>query len=295
MEPGRVPEMAVAVLSYRDEPTLPAAVRSILAQGEEIELIVINSGGGDAAARLAAAGSDLEGIPVVEVEERLFAGAARNLAIRRTRAPYIAFLAADCLAEPGWVSARLAAHRRGASAVASAVVNPFRGNVFAWAAQIALYSRRMPRTPVHLAQRYGASYARSLFDRFGGFREDLRAGEDTRFHGTLRRAGIEIVWEPAVRTAHRHPESLAQLLRDQWRRGSRAAAVWVQMAPSSRPSHRFLMMAGVALSMPGILLRSWQGSVPADRAWILASWPLVPVAGIAFLAGALLPGSAEGT
>src|SRR5437879_6998899 len=111
-------ELACVVLSLCNEPGLVAAVRSLLAQDTPAEIVVVNSGGGDPGATLREAGISIE---VTTRHERLNPGAARNLGVAGTRAPYVAFLAADCIAEPGWVSGRLRGHRSGALAVASAV------------------------------------------------------------------------------------------------------------------------------------------------------------------------------
>ncbi|HYH47235.1 MAG TPA: glycosyltransferase family A protein, partial [Thermoanaerobaculia bacterium] len=93
------PDLACVVLALGNPPELAAAVRSLLDQGEPMEVVVVNSAGGGAAATLAAAGL---AVPVIERPERLLPGAARNLGIAATRAPFVAFLAADCWAEPGW-------------------------------------------------------------------------------------------------------------------------------------------------------------------------------------------------
>src|SRR5688572_15177048 len=86
------PDLACVVLALGNPPELAAAVRSLLDQGEPLEVVVVNSAGGGAAATLAAAGL---AVPVVERPERLLPGAARNLGIAATRAPFVAFLAAD--------------------------------------------------------------------------------------------------------------------------------------------------------------------------------------------------------
>ena len=126
---------------------------------------------------LAAAG--LSRVRVFSREERLYPGAARNLGIRVTSAPYVAFLAADCSAGRGWAAGRLAAHRAGAAAVASAVVNAYPDSNAAWAGNLLLHSRLHESTPPARRLRYLLSYDRTLFDRYGYFREDLRASEDT--------------------------------------------------------------------------------------------------------------------
>jgi hypothetical protein len=272
------------VLAVGAPAELPAAVRSLLGQGEPVEVVVVSSGAagsaGGAAALLAAEG--LEGVPVVERPELLLPGAARNLGISSTRAPFLAFLAADCWAEPGWVASRLRAHRAGAAAVASAVTNPFRANLSAWASYVALYPRRMPGAPPADALRYGVSYARELFDRFGRFREDLRGGEDTDFHQRL--AGqVEIAWEPAVRTAHRHPRRLLTLLRDQYRRGARSARAWARL---QGPGPREVALNALR-RLPYDLRLAWRHADAADRPWIAAAGLVLPAAALAYSAGAL--------
>lgn len=285
--PDLPPDLACVVLALGNPPELRAAVRSLLDQGEPVEVVVVNSGGGDARASLARDGADVQ---VVETPGRLLPGAARNLGIAATRAPFVAFLAADCLAEPGWAAARLRAHRAGAQAVASAVTNPFRRDLAAWASYIALFSRRMPGTPAGEALLYGVSYARGLFAACGTFREDLRGGEDTDFHNRLREHTV-IAWEPAVRTAHRHPRRLTELLRDQYRRGARSAAAWRKLqGPQPRE------VALIALRrLPADFKRAWRCSSTAgsagaagasDRLWIAAAGLVLPAAALAYAAGA---------
>ena len=58
-------------------------------------------------------------------------------------------------------------------------------NLFAWAAHLALWSRRIPGASSGLP--YGASYDRRLFEQRGYFREDLRVGEDSEFNRRLRK------------------------------------------------------------------------------------------------------------
>lgn len=281
-------DLACVVLGLGNPPELPAAIRSLLSQGVPVEVVVVNSGGGGAPASLAAAGLEVPGIEVVEIPGRLLPGAARNRGIAATRSPFVAFLAADCLAEPGWAEARLRAHRAGVPAVASAVTNPFRRSLAAWASYVALFSRRMPGVPPADALRYGVSYERTLFDRFGLFREDLRGGEDTEFHQRMAAGGVAIAWEPAVRTAHRHPRRVTALLADQYRRGARMAASWGRLK-GPRPRQ---VAADALRRLPADIERAWRSADPKDRPWIAAASLLLPAAALAYAAGALRPGRA---
>lgn len=211
--------LACVVISVGSPPRLADAVQSLLNQDCPVEILVVNSGGGWPTETLGEAAARVR---IVNVEDQLSAGAARNIGVAQTRAPFVAFLAADCVAEPGWVSARLKRHAGGALAVSSAITNPTPDNFSACASQALVFARH-----------YGVSYARTLFDRFGRFREDLRSGEDTDFNGRLS-GTVPIEWAPEVRTAHQHPTTVVSLARDQYRRGNGRAIANLQTTGRTR-------------------------------------------------------------
>lgn len=213
------PGLAVVVLSLANQPGVVDAVRSLVAQSERAEIVVVNSGGGDPAPGLTAAGL---GVAVVNRTERLLPGAARNAGVDATGAPFVAFLAADCRAEPGWVSGRLRAHRAGAAAVASAMSVETGAHAEALASHVLLYATRMPSAPAGDRALYGISYARELLERLGRFREDLRQGEDTELNARLTRE-VSIHWAPEVKITHASPRGVADLLADEWARGRRSS------------------------------------------------------------------------
>jgi glycosyltransferase involved in cell wall biosynthesis len=273
-------ELACAVLSYRDEPFLVDAVRSVLGQDVPVELVVVNSGGGDPASRLAAAGVD---VPVYSCTERLYPGAARNVGISQTHAPYVAFLAADCLATPGWAAARLHAHHEGAAAVASAPTNAYPASSTAWASLLLQHNRRLAVTRPRQRLLYSISYDRSLFERFGRFREDLRAGEDTEFNARFREHALTMLAPNAV-TAHRYPTELGTMLRDAFRRGSLQARMQGAIAGGGPQRMR------VALGAPRNVLRSLIVSARShgpERGALLRACPLVVIGAVSYAAGAL--------
>lgn len=224
-----VPELAVVVLSVGAQRGVVAAVASVLAQEAPLEVVVVNSGGGDAAGLLARFGAE---VSVIDRQAQLFPGAARNLGVASTRARFVAFLAADCVAAPGWAANRLRRHLSGAEAVSSAVKGVDDDNRFVVATQVLLYARRSPRTPRPLWSHYGLSYSRDLFARFGNFRADLRTGEDTEFHARFGGC-VHMVAARDVVVSHRHPETLREFVTDQFRRGYRSASTWRQLRRSS--------------------------------------------------------------
>lgn len=215
------PEMAVVVMSVGAPKDLTRAIASLRSQKPRPEIVVVNSGGGDVRSRLPAG---CGGVVIVDHPEILWPGAARNRGLAATRAPYVAFLASDCVARPGWVAGRMAHHRAGSDTVASAVVNDAPRNLIAWASHLNTFPERLPYVPEDAALRYGVSYARKVFVAHGLFREDLRIGEDTEFHRRIGRRAI--VWAPEIRTAHRNPRKLRAFLSDQYQRGRRSGRHW---------------------------------------------------------------------
>jgi len=275
------PQLACAVLSYRDEPGLVAAVRSVLGQGEPVELVVVNSGGGDPASRLTAAGIR---VPVVSSQDRLYPGGARNVGIDQTKAPYISFLAADCIAEPGWVAGRLREHRRGAVAVAGTATNADPASRPAWASYLLLHNRLVSADSSQPLALYGLSYDRRLFERYGRFAEDLRAGEDSEFNARFI-PEHPIVKPPDVRTAHRYPTTTRAFLRDAFRRGRLQATMLGRIA--GRPRPRSLLVATRAVLNIPHALRFALSAPPDVRRRLLGAYVLVVPGGLLYAVGAL--------
>jgi len=272
--------LGCAVLSVGAPATLVGAVRSLLEQDPVPEVVVVNSGGGDARQVLRAAGLD---VPVVECSHLLLPGGARNRGIAALSAPYVAFLAEDCRAEPGWVAGRLRAHASGAATVASVMTNAVPGSRAANAAYLLLHHRRMPDTPPQDRLLYSLSYDRAVLDRVGRFREDLRVGEDTEL--ALRLGdGLRPLLAPEVRTAHLNPASAGELVRDQRVRGARAAHVRGQV-PGLRRIRWALVHA--FLNVPAAMMQTLRTRDRDERRRLLAAWPLLPLGSLAYTAGAL--------
>jgi glycosyltransferase involved in cell wall biosynthesis len=274
-------ELAVVVIGLGAPDSLKDAVASLREQCPSPEIIVVNSGGGDAAGLLA---EHLDDIMLIELEESVLVGAARNLGIKAACAPYIAFLAGDCRAEPGWVSARIEVHREGAPAVASVLTNSHPQNPIAGAAHLMTYGRRMPGVEQAQSALFGASYDRDLFEQYGLFSEALRVGEDSEFHKRFR-PPHQVRLVETVRTRHANPTSLLGLFKDQYARGKNAR----YLADFFR--RRFTLgyvFRNAAQRFARALRLSVRPVDRPDRFYELAAWPFIVVGTLAFLAGMLV-------
>lgn len=203
------------VVLSRGEPRLPAALASLTRQLEAAEIVVSHSG---PLAGIQAALDRYPGLRVDASERTRMPGGARNAGVAATSAPWVAFLAADCEALPGWVAGRIRRHRAGAAAVASSMAAP-QGTPAALASHLLQHSTRMPHVRSAPRLRFGVSYSREVLERHGGFDERLRAGEDNAMNALLIADGVVPELAPDVVTAHAYPASLRTLVRDSLRRG----------------------------------------------------------------------------
>ena len=174
-------EVCVIVMAVDADPNAPAAVRSVINQPNDAEIVLVNTGTGSFASLLPP--QLLRRITLVESAGRRFAGGTRNLGIENSRAPIVAFLAADCLAHPGWLQARMDAHKSGHDLVSSSIKPSAdqSGSISSasWASYVLIHSHRAPRAtfgPKSLF--FGLSYKRRLLEREGGL---------SRVHSGLRR------------------------------------------------------------------------------------------------------------
>ena len=273
-----VPEMCVIVLSYRNERVVLEAVDSLLAQGEPLEVVVSHSGGGTTPKLLEARPE----VRVVSSEERRFPGAGRNAGVAVTRAPYVAFLAADCVAPPGWAEGKLARHRAGAAAVANPLA-PLHDGIPARALWLTEHSARLPLDQPPDGGLHGLSYTREALDEHGPFPEDRLIGEDTFVNDRIEAAGVEIEWAPEVLTLHRYATSFLGALAESYERGTRLAhngqvpyslrrrLRWISSSPKRGASR--------ALAAPHL---------PVSPAQVRATVPMMAACALAKAAGAVI-------
>jgi hypothetical protein len=255
-----------------------SAIDSLGGDGS-IEIIAVNTGRGSLRATL---GHMLHRIVLVESPNLRLAGGTRNLGLSQARGKVIAFLAADCLATPGWVARRLARHST-EQAVASAILPAPAPDgcvpLASWAVHMLMHCRRDPDYPPARTVRYGVSYRRDAFEEHGSFLEDWKQGEDTEFN---ERLAAEPAWDPAVVTLHRNPLTLRAALADAYQRGARLHG-WMG-TQTSQPTLRALRRANGALTYAmSLLIR-----LPRRRLGVLlAATPLVWCLSLAQMAGVL--------
>lgn len=190
---------ATAVVATRNRAARLSALLHSLARQEGVrhEVVVVDDGSTDDTPQVIAEAS----VRVIRHDAPLGPAAARNAGWRAARAPLVCFVDDDCVADPGWLAALVAAHRNDPGAVVQGRTEPHPDELHKHSA----FSRSMlVDGPNNWFQTCNIAYPRELLERLGGFDESFRypAGEDTDLAWRAKRAGAPTRFEGAARVLH---------------------------------------------------------------------------------------------
>jgi glycosyltransferase involved in cell wall biosynthesis len=213
-------KVSVIIASYNARKTIGECLASLHKQATEaeFEIIVVDSstdGTADLVRRI------FPQVRVFYFAERKFCGDARNFGVSVARGEIVAFIDADCTADPGWVGAIRTAHRSPDPAIGGAIANGNPESHIGWAAYFCEFSQWMPNVPPQRMTDIACanmSYKKGLFEKFGRFIEGTYCS-DTEFHWRLGREGYSLRFEPLIEIAHHNIDNFGKFLRHEYQHG----------------------------------------------------------------------------
>jgi cellulose synthase/poly-beta-1,6-N-acetylglucosamine synthase-like glycosyltransferase len=240
----QAPQVSVIIPAYRADATLPMVLAALKPQvGSSVEVLVVESSGGESARELARAHPWLQ---VIALPQRTLPGAARNLAAQAARGSRLVFLDADAIPALDWLAQLERGAAEGVVAVAGAVHNARPDSVVGTASHVLEFAEWTPRRrrPQLHAASCNLLVERSAFEESGGFCADVWPGEDTILTvswGRSKRLG----YAPGAGVWHLNRTRLPEMLRHQFRLGQAFVAICDRTAfPHARFSHwPFLILA----------------------------------------------------
>ncbi|UTI62690.1 glycosyltransferase [Paraconexibacter antarcticus] len=272
--------VSIVIPTYRRAPVLRRCLDRLEGQADALtEVIVVDDAQEDdpaAVARAVDAGARPFAVRIVHRHAPGVA-AARNAGWRAAAAPLVLFLGDDILADPGLVSAHLAAHARRPEEHVGILghvrwarelrVTPFmrfleEGAQFDYA--------HMEAGDAGWGRLYtsNVSFKRGLLEAVGGFDEDFTFGyEDLEIGRRMHDRGLRLMYDPQIRAEHLHPTTLAD-----WERRMAAAAPAERMMVAKHPDVKPYFHDA---------LRGWRGQASSARMAALAERipAAVPVVG----------------
>ena len=261
------PQVSIIVAAHGRPRATRACVQSLLAldyPGERREIIVVDDASEPPLAPV------LAGLPVraVRLDRNVGQSAARNLAAAEAQGELLAFIDNECVADPGWLRV-LVPHLndpRMGIVGGRVVAPPPIGRVAAFEAV---------RSPLDMGAIAGAvgsdevvAYLptcnfvvrRDVLLAEGGFRTDMRLGEDVDFTWRVLHSGSAACYVPEGRITHYHRDRLGALLRRRADYGSSEADLQRRHPDCHRvmPIPRLGLAALVTLTLPSL---AWPAAV----------------------------------
>src|SRR5437588_8602884 len=107
--PPTEPTLTVIVPCYDSERTIRQCLTSIINQRTSVEFdVIVVDSSSDQTAHIVA--QEFPFVRLIHLNQRTFAGAARNIGTRATRATFCLMIDSDCLAEPDLIERAITRH-----------------------------------------------------------------------------------------------------------------------------------------------------------------------------------------
>lgn len=250
--------LSVIIAAYRARATIGMCLESLARQTQAdcFEIILIESSGDGTADYVR---QRFPEVRVLEFKQRKFCGDARNIGIAKARADIVAFIDADCRAEPSWVEEILKAHEQPELAIGGAIANANQDSVVSWGAYFTEFSSWLPASRSRrLSDIAGAnmSYKKAAFDTYGRFIEGTYCS-DTEFHWRLGKDEHLLRFEPSILIHHHSMESLRRYLGHEVFHGRSFARVRARAWQFSQPKRWLYALAFPLIAVKKFLEIGW--------------------------------------
>jgi glycosyltransferase involved in cell wall biosynthesis len=183
-------DISVIVPTLNEEKYLPRCLRSLANQASDrsLEILVVDGGSTDQTVQIAKKYADK-----VFVKANAPVGAARNLGAKAATGDILAFIDADTIANPEWLTSIAEAFRREPRAVGlTGPTLPYDGRPSDWITY-RLWTIYFQRLLLYLEMPhvigFNCAYRRAPFLSVGGFDEDSVMSEDIKLAHKIRRYG----------------------------------------------------------------------------------------------------------
>ena len=197
---------------------------------ERRETIVVDDGSKKAISRIFTS----DKFRIMRLEKSRGPAAARNAGAGKAGGEILAFLDADCVAGEKWLRETVPFFKADGVGAAGGRVAGFYKKRFLDRYEAAFSSLNMGNRLILEGKSSSTFYIptanllvrRDVFKSLGGFREDLRTGEDVDFCWRLREPGRSLLYAPFGAVAHKHRHRLDRMLSRRFQYGMSEAPLY---------------------------------------------------------------------
>jgi GT2 family glycosyltransferase len=213
--PPSDPIVSVIVPCYNSARTIRACLTAILGQQTSVpfDVIVVDSSLDQTPLIVE---QEFPTVQLIHLERRTFAGAARNIGVRATKAPFCLMIDSDCIACVDVLERMLARHREAEyAAVGGSLRNGTPKSLSGWTGYLLEFKEFIPDAPmreVNTVPTANVTYKRSTLERHGYFDDDMWLSEDVLFNWRVHKSGERILFDPAIEVTHQNRTGWREVL-----------------------------------------------------------------------------------
>lgn len=210
--------ISVVIPAYNAAHTLPACLDSLNAQTvprDQFEVIVVNDGSTDPTGELARE----RGATVID-QPNQGSAAAKNSGVRAARGDLILFVDADCVPVPDWVAQLTCALRDPTVAAARGALDTRQRSGVALFTQVEREEKdalQAKLRDIAFVPSVTAAFRRDALMAVGLFNTSLPTDEDAELSFRMVEHGYRMIYVPAARVYHVHPERIREYFRRKFR------------------------------------------------------------------------------
>jgi glycosyltransferase involved in cell wall biosynthesis len=261
-----LPFVSVIVPAWNAERTIGDCLDALVAQDyprDRFEVIAVDNRSTDRTAAMMCR----PGVRTVAERRVQSSYAARNTGLAEARGAVLCFTDADCLPDPGWIRALVAALADEDAGGAAGRIEAAAGDTlverFQVEERVLDAANAFTRPALPFAQTANAAYRRVVFERVGLFDPTLVSGGDLDLAWRMQRAGWGLAYAPGAIVRHRHRKTFRGLVK-LYAKNAHGAALLGDRYPSYAPYQSLRVPLCRVKEMAGDLLHFaavWPGAV----------------------------------
>jgi glycosyltransferase involved in cell wall biosynthesis len=199
------PLVSIIIPCYNSEQTIRPCLEALINQNTSVafDITVVDSSSDETPQIVE---QDFPSVKLIHLEKRTFAGAARNVGVRSTQAPFCLMIDSDCIARPDLIERMIARHGESHyAAVGGSLRNGTPTSLSGSTGYLLEFRQFMPSAPMRLVTTVptaNVTYRREALERYGCFDDDMWLAEDVLFNWKMYKSGERILFDPEIEVTH---------------------------------------------------------------------------------------------
>ncbi|MBU0635772.1 glycosyltransferase [Candidatus Micrarchaeota archaeon] len=215
--------VSVVIPCYNSEKLISKCLDSLVSQKTDFnyEIIVVDSSKDNTPKIIK---NKFPSVKLIHLNEKTFAGAGRNIGVKKSLGEIIAFIDSDCVAPDNWLKTAVESINTGYNIVGGSVknANPSLISTADYLMGFNEFHPNMPKKEVKFMPTCNLICKKKAFNEIGGFSPDFPIAEDTIFNYKATKKNT-LLFNPKIMILHHNRDSFEGFMTHQYNFGKYCA------------------------------------------------------------------------